>query len=86
MLASLRLGSKSTSNVECFRYLLTRAVKDDHDYNEVGMFLRQTGFSIEKVISTLFQSPGRVNHIKLPRQSVSADAGFTVILVGKTAA
>jgi SAM-dependent methyltransferase len=57
-----------------------------YDYDEVDMFLRQIGFSIEKVISTLFQSPGGVNHIELPRQGFSADAGFTVILAGKTTA
>jgi len=55
-----------------------------YNYDEVGMFLRQIGFSIEKVISTLFQSPSGVNHIEPPRQGFSADAGFTVILAGKT--
>jgi hypothetical protein len=34
----------------------------------------------------LFQSPGGVNHIELPRRGFSADAGFTVILAGKTTA
>ena len=57
-----------------------------YNYDEVGMFLRQIGFSIEKVISTLFQSPSGVNHIEPPRQGFSADAGFTVILAGKTTA
>jgi SAM-dependent methyltransferase len=57
-----------------------------YDYDEIDMFLRQTGFTIEKVISTLFQSPGGVNHIELPRQGFSADAGFTVILASKTTA
>jgi SAM-dependent methyltransferase len=57
-----------------------------YDYDEIEMFLRQTDFSIEKVISTLFQRPGGVNHIELPRQGFSADAGFTVILAGKTTA
>jgi len=57
-----------------------------YTYAEVDMLLVQTGFVIEKVISTLFQSPGEVNHIELPRQGFSADAGFTVVLAGKTAA
>ena len=57
-----------------------------YNYGEVDMFLMQTGFSIEKVVSTLFQSPGEVNHIELPRQGFSADAGFTVILADKTTA
>jgi len=57
-----------------------------YSYGEIGMFLKQTGFSIEKVVSTLFQNPSEVNHIELPRQGFSADAGFTVILAGKTTA
>jgi SAM-dependent methyltransferase len=57
-----------------------------YNYDEVDMFLMQTGFFIEKVISTLFQNPGEVNHIELPRQGFSAYAGFTVILAGKTTA
>ena len=55
-----------------------------YSYAEVEMLLMQTGFSIEKVASTLFQNPGKVNHIELPRQGFSADAGFAVILAGKT--
>ena len=57
-----------------------------YSYGEIGVFLKQTGFSVEKVVSTLFQHPGGVNHIELPRQGFSADAGFTVILAGKTTA
>ena len=55
-----------------------------YSYAEVDMLLKQTGFSIEKVVSTLFQNPSEVNHIELPRQGFSADAGFAVILAGKT--
>jgi len=55
-----------------------------YSYAEVEMLLMQTGFSIEKVASTLFQNPGKVNHIELPRQGFSADAGFAVILAGRT--
>ena len=55
-----------------------------YTYAEVDMLLMQTGFSIEKAVSTLFQNPGEVNNIELPRQGFSADAGFTVILAGKT--
>jgi hypothetical protein len=50
------------------------------------MFLMQTGFSIEKVTSMLFQNPGEVYHIELLRQGFFTDAGFTVILAGKNAA
>jgi len=57
-----------------------------YSYGEVGLLLRQAGFSIEQITSTLFQGPGEINHIELPRQGFSADAGFTVILAGKTTA
>jgi SAM-dependent methyltransferase len=55
-----------------------------YTYAEVDMLLMRTGFFIEKVISTLFQNPGEVNRIELPRRGFSVDAGFTVILAGKT--
>ena len=57
-----------------------------YSYGEVGVLLNQAGFSVEQITSTLFQSPGEVNHIELPRQGFYADAGFTVILAGKTTA
>jgi SAM-dependent methyltransferase len=57
-----------------------------HSYGEVDIFLKQAGFSVDQVVSTLFQDPGKADHIELPRQGFSADAGFTVILAGKTAA
>ena len=55
-----------------------------YSYAEVDMLLKQIGFSIEKVISTLFQNPGRVNHIEPPQQGFSQDAGFTVVLASKS--
>jgi len=55
-----------------------------YSYGEVDVLLKQAGFSVEQVTSTLFQNPGEVNHTELPRQGFSADAGFTVILAGKT--
>jgi hypothetical protein len=54
-----------------------------YTYAEVDMLLKQTGFSSEKVVSTLFQNPGGVNHIELPQQVFSTDAGFTVSSAGK---
>jgi len=54
-----------------------------YSYGEVDMLLKQAGFSVEQVISTLFQNPNEVNHIELPREGFSADAGFTVILASK---
>ena len=55
-----------------------------YSYAEVDMLLKQAGFSIKQIASTLFQSPGEVNHIELPQQGFSTDAGFTVILAAKT--
>jgi len=55
-----------------------------YSYVEVDMLLKQAGFSIEKVISTLFQNPGKVNYIELPQQGFSQSAGFTVILASKS--
>ena len=61
------------------------------EYNELIKLLEQVGFSVEKVISTLFQKPGtinrrepdRVEHMESPRSGYSADAGFTVIVACK---
>ena len=54
-----------------------------YSYGEIDMLLNQTGFSIEEVVSTLFQNPGKVNHVELPQQGFSRDAGFIVIIGGK---
>ncbi len=54
-----------------------------YSYIEVDMLLKQTGFSIDQVISTLFQNPGKVNHTEPPQQGFSQSAGFTVILASK---
>ncbi len=61
------------------------------EYNELVELLEQAGFSVEKVISALFQKPGtinrrepdRVEHMESPRSGYSADAGFTVIVACK---
>jgi SAM-dependent methyltransferase len=54
-----------------------------YSHDEVTGFLEQAGFSIERVISTLFQEPGQVKHMESPRGGFISDAGFTVILAGK---
>ena len=54
-----------------------------YSHDEVTGFLEQAGFSIERVISTLFQEPGQVKHMESPREGFISDAGFTVILAGK---
>jgi SAM-dependent methyltransferase len=55
-----------------------------HSYVEVDMLLKQAGFCVEKVISTLFQNPDEVKHIEPPQQGFSQGAGFTVILASKS--
>ena len=57
-----------------------------YSYAEVKRLLKQTGFTIEHVLSTLFQKPGEVEHMEFPQQGYSPDAGFTVILAGKSPA
>ena len=54
-----------------------------YSYDEVVRLLEEAGFLIEKVVSTLFQKPDRVEHTELPRRDYSADAGFTVIVACK---
>ncbi len=54
-----------------------------YSYAELEAFLMQAGFSIEKVISTLFQKPNKVEHTEFPQQGFSPDAGFTVIAARK---
>ena len=54
-----------------------------YSYAEVEIFLIQTGFLIEKVISTLFQNPGEVYHIESPQQGFFQSAGFTVVVASR---
>ena len=56
-----------------------------HRYDEVVELLGQAGFTVEKVIATLFQEPGKVEHMELPREGFSPEAGFTVIMAGEDA-
>ena len=55
-----------------------------HSYAEVIELLEQAGFSIEKIISTLFQKPGEVEHMESPQEGFSSDAGFTILLARKS--
>jgi ubiquinone/menaquinone biosynthesis C-methylase UbiE len=55
-----------------------------YNYGEVNTFLKQAGFLIERVLSTLFQNPGQVDHVEEPQQGFYQEAGFTVILAGKS--
>jgi SAM-dependent methyltransferase len=54
-----------------------------YSYGELDVLLKQAGFSVEQIASTLFQSPGEVKHIELPRQGFFQSAGFTVVLASK---
>ena len=54
--------------------------------DEVIRLLVQAGFSTEEVISTLFQEPGKVDHMETPREGYSPRAGFTVVVAGKHSA
>ncbi len=54
-------------------------------YDEVVGLLGQAGFTVEKVMATLFQKPSEVEYMELPREDFSPDAGFTVIMAGKGA-
>lgn len=55
-----------------------------YSYDEVAAPLEQSGFEIEKAVSTLFQAPGEVSQMGSPRNGHSPDAGFTVILAGES--
>ena len=55
-----------------------------YSYGEVNGFLKQAGLFTERVLSTLFQNPGQVDHVEEPQQGFSKEAGFTVILAGKS--
>ncbi len=54
-----------------------------YSFAEVGGLLEQAGFSIEDVVSTLFQRPGEVRETELPRRGFFPEAGFTVVVAGK---
>ena len=54
-----------------------------YGHQEVEDLLMDSGFTIERVISTLFQKPSEVNEIEAPKDGFSADAGFSVVVAGK---
>ena len=54
-----------------------------YSYDELIGLLEEAGFLLEKVVSTLFQEPDRVEHIESPRNGYSIDAGFTVLVAHK---
>ncbi len=52
-------------------------------YPEIARLLNNAGFTIEKIISTLFQKPGEVNRVESPQERLSPEAGFTIVVAGK---
>lgn len=54
-----------------------------YSYNDVAKILKKVGFSIETIISTLFQEPSKVTHLEPPRKGFHPDAGFTIIVARK---
>jgi SAM-dependent methyltransferase len=54
-----------------------------YTYEETLKLLEQAGFSMEKVVSTLFQQPGKVQHVEEHKEGYFPDAGFTIIVAGK---
>jgi SAM-dependent methyltransferase len=54
-----------------------------YSYDEMVKLLEQTGFTVEKVLSTLFQKPCKVTEIELPKEGFSPDAGFTIVMATK---
>ncbi len=54
-----------------------------YSYPEVGRLLIDSGFTIERAISTLFQKPDEVRKMEAPREGFFANAGFTVITARK---
>ncbi len=45
----------------------------------VGMLVN-TGFMGERMLSTIFQKPGNVQHVEEPKEGYYAEAGFTIIV------
>jgi ubiquinone/menaquinone biosynthesis C-methylase UbiE len=54
-----------------------------YSYDEVVRLMAQAGFVIERIISTLFQKPGKVHRTEDAREGYFPDAGFTIIVAGK---
>ncbi|MGB9682304.1 MAG: class I SAM-dependent methyltransferase [bacterium] len=54
-----------------------------YSFKEVEMFLLNSGFKLEKVVSTLFQKPNEVKELEMPRDGFFSAAGFTVVLGSK---
>jgi len=56
-----------------------------YSYGEAVALLEQAGFVVERVVSTLFQIPGKVAQTEFPQNGFSPEAGFVIIMAGKKA-
>lgn len=54
-----------------------------YGYDDVLALLQQAGFSTGRVVSTLFQKPGKMDGMGMPRAGYFPNAGFTIITAGK---
>jgi len=68
---------KKTKEHHFYRYAIF------YTYGELLKLLEQAGFSVENVISTLFQRPGKVHYLEGHKNGYSPKAGFTIIVAGK---
>ncbi len=53
-------------------------------HTELESLLKNAGFSIEKVFSTLFQGPGKIKYMESPQEGILSNAGFIVTLSRKS--
>jgi SAM-dependent methyltransferase len=51
-----------------------------YSYGELLEILEQTGFMVDKIVSTLFQKPDKVEVMESPRAGFFSDAGFVVFV------
>jgi len=49
-------------------------------FDEVVDLLHRAGFEVDGVVSSLFQRPGEVQDMEEPRDGLSGDAGFTIVV------
>ena len=56
-----------------------------YTYRETIDLMARTGFSTKRIVSTLFQKPGEVQQIEDPQEGYSPQAGFTLMVAGKSA-
>jgi SAM-dependent methyltransferase len=54
-----------------------------YSYQRVAEFLENTGFAVERVVSTLFRKPDEVDEMEMSREGFFPDAGFTIVVARK---